>query len=34
MINALEDVPCLIRFSDAATHGHTFLKDLGLEVWF
>jgi len=24
MINALEDVPCLIRFSSAATHDHTF----------
>ena len=31
MINALEDVPCLIRFSDAATHDHTFLKDLELK---
>jgi hypothetical protein len=31
MINALEDVPCLIRFSSAATHDHTFLKDLNLE---
>lgn len=31
MINALEDVPCLIRFSDAATHDHTFLKDLDLQ---
>jgi len=31
MINALEDVPCLIRFSDAATHDHTFLKDLDLK---
>jgi hypothetical protein len=26
MINALEDVPCLVRFSSAATHDHTFLK--------
>ena len=31
MINALEDVPCLIRFTSAATHDHTFLKDLNLE---
>ncbi len=31
MINAMEDVPCLIRFSDAATHDHTFLKDLNLK---
>jgi len=31
MINALEDVPCLIRFSSAATHDHTFLKELNLE---
>lgn len=31
MINALEDVPCLIRFTNAATHDHTFLKDLNLE---
>ncbi len=31
MINALEDVPCLIRFSSAATHDHTFLKELDLE---
>ena len=31
MINALEDVPCLIRFSDAATHNHTFLKELDLK---
>jgi len=31
MINALEDVPCLIRFSDAATHDHTFLRDLDLK---
>lgn len=31
MINALEDIPCLIRFSDAATHDHTFLKDLDLK---
>lgn len=30
-INALEDVPCLIRFSSAATHDHTFLKELNLE---
>jgi hypothetical protein len=31
MINALEDVPCLVRFSSAATHDHTFLRDLNLE---
>ena len=31
MINALEDVPCLVRFSSAATHDHTFLKELNLE---
>jgi len=31
MINALEDVPCLIRFTNAATHDHTFLKELDLE---
>lgn len=31
MINALEDVPCLIRFTSAATHDHTFLKELKLE---
>ena len=31
MINALEDVPCLIRFSSSATHDHSFLKDLNLE---
>jgi hypothetical protein len=31
MINACEDVPCLIRFTSAATHDHTFLKDLGLK---
>mgnify|MGYP000195971262 CR=1 FL=1 len=31
MINALEDVPCLVRLTSAATHDHTFLKDLNLE---
>ena len=31
MINSLEDVPCLIRFSSAATHDHIFLKDLELK---
>ncbi|MCV6630067.1 MAG: IS4 family transposase [Flavobacteriaceae bacterium] len=31
MINALEDVPCLIRFTNAAKHDHTFLKELNLE---
>lgn len=30
MINASEDVPMLIRFTSAATHDHTFLKDLNL----
>lgn len=31
MINAMEDVPCLVKFSSAATHDHTFLKDLDLK---
>lgn len=31
MINAMEDVPCLIKFSSAATHDHTFLKELNLK---
>jgi hypothetical protein len=31
MISALEDVPSLVRFSSAATHDHTFLKDLELK---
>ena len=31
MINACEDVPCLVRFSSAATHDHTFLKELELK---
>lgn len=31
MINALEDVPCLVRFTSAATHDHVFLKDLELK---
>lgn len=31
MINASEDVPSLVRFSSAATHDHTFLKDLELK---
>jgi len=31
MINAMEDVPCLIKFTSAATHDHTFLKDLDLK---
>jgi hypothetical protein len=30
MINAQEDVPCLVRFTSAATHDHTFLKELDL----
>ncbi len=31
MINAMKDVPCLIKFSSAATHDHTFLKELDLK---
>jgi len=31
MINALQDVPCLVRFSSAVTHDHTFLKELNLQ---
>ena len=31
MINSLEDVPSLIRFTSAATHDHIFLKDLELK---
>lgn len=31
MINAMEDVPSLVKFSSAATHDHTFLKDLKLK---
>ena len=31
MINTLEDVPCLIRFTSAATHDHVFLKDIELK---
>lgn len=31
MIHAIEDVPCLVKFSSAATHDHTFLKDLELK---
>lgn len=31
MINALEDVPSLVKFSSAATHDHVFLKELGLK---
>ena len=31
MINTLEDVPCLIRFTSAATHDHVFLKNLELK---
>jgi hypothetical protein len=31
MINPLEDVPCLVRFSSAAIHDHTSLKELNLE---
>ena len=32
MINASEDVPVLVRFTSAATHDHTFLKELGLMI--
>lgn len=31
MINALEDVPCLVKFSSAKVHDHTFLKFLKLQ---
>ena len=31
LINATEDVPSLVKFSSAATHDHTFLKDLKLK---
>ena len=31
MINAMEDVPCLIKFTSAATHDHVFLKELDLK---
>ena len=31
MIDALADIPTLIKFTSAATHDHTFLKDLNLE---
>ncbi|MFC2084268.1 IS4 family transposase [Bacteroidota bacterium] len=31
MTNSLEDVPCLVKFSSAATHDHTFLKELELK---
>jgi hypothetical protein len=31
MINAMEDVPCLVKFSSAATHDHIFLKELKLK---
>lgn len=27
----MEDVPCLVCFSSAATHDHTFLKELELK---
>lgn len=30
MINAMQDVPCLVRYNSAATHDHTLLKDLDL----
>lgn len=32
MINALEDVPSLVRYSNAAAHDHTFLEHLELEI--
>ena len=31
MINAKEDIPCLVRFTSATTHDHTFLKELNLK---
>jgi PHD/YefM family antitoxin component YafN of YafNO toxin-antitoxin module len=31
MINALDDLSCLVRFSSAAKHDHTLLKELNLE---
>ena len=31
MINAMEDVPCLVRFSSAATHDSAFLMELELK---
>ncbi|WP_348062761.1 transposase [Gelidibacter sp.] len=31
MINVIEYVPCLIKFSSAATHDHIFLKELDLK---
>ena len=31
IINAMEDVPSLVKFPSAATHDHTFLKDLKLK---
>jgi len=31
MINSSEDVPTLVRFTSAATHDHTFLKNLELK---
>ncbi len=31
MIQAEEDVPCLVPFTSAATHDHTFLKELDLK---
>ena len=31
MVNSLEDVPCLVKFSSAATHDHEFLKNLELK---
>ncbi|SKB62615.1 protein of unknown function [Salegentibacter holothuriorum] len=31
VINAMEDVPCRVPFSNAATHDHTFLKELELK---
>ena len=31
LIDAMEDVPSLLKFTSAATHDHTFLKDLMLQ---
>lgn len=31
LINAMEDVPSLVKFTSAATHDHIFLKDLKLK---
>jgi len=31
IINALDNVPCVVRSNSTATHDHTFLKELNLE---